>query len=252
MNLAHTKKTITVPAILAIAAWWGCASANAADLIPTAEETREFEIFVDGASSGTSTISIREYPEGRVLAATVAKVKVPTLVYTYVYQFDGAEEWMNDRFVSVQSRTIDGLSKFALRADADKTGTSVRLNEGKLSHSGLFAMTTNYWRLPARNFEKGSVAVLDAGTGKTYRMQLQRVGPEKYTFLGKALTCQHYKGTGEQEVDLWFDGTGRLVRQSGMEDGYKTELRLSGYKRTPASSVDSQRLLPSHLRRNDR
>jgi hypothetical protein len=233
MNITCTGNTIAVSAILTIVAWLGCVSADAAELIPTAEETREFEIFVDGTSSGTSTISIREYPEGRMVASTVAKVKVPTLVYTYVYQFDGAEEWNSDRFLNIQSRTVDGLSKFALRADADKTGTSVRVKDGKPSRSGLVAMTTNYWRLPAKDFEQGSVAVLDAGTGKTYRIQLQRVGTEEYSFRGKTLTCQHYKGTGEQEVDLWFDGTGRLVRQSGIEDGYKTELRLSGYKRTP-------------------
>ena len=233
MNIACTGNTIVVSAVLSVIAWVGYTSADAADQIPTAEETREFEIFVDGVSSGTSTISIQEYPQGRVIASTVANVKVPTLVYTYVYQFDGAEEWNSDQFLNIQSRTVDGLSKFALRADADETGTSVRVKDGKPSRSGLFAMTTNYWRLPARDFEKGNVAVLDAGTGKTYRMQLQRVGPEKYTFRGKTLTCQHYKGTGEQEVDLWFDGRGRLVRQSGIEDGYKTELRLSGYKRTP-------------------
>ena len=137
-------------AVLAIVALLVCAPASGADLVVTAEETREFEVFVDGVSSGTSTVSIREYEGGRVVASTTANIKVPTLAFTYVYQYSGSEEWIEGRFANVRSRTKDGFSKFALQAESDRSGTSIRVNEGKSSRNGVFALTTNYWQLPTR------------------------------------------------------------------------------------------------------
>jgi hypothetical protein len=36
----------------------------------------------------------------------------------------------------------------------------------------------------------------------------------------------HYKLTGKVNVDLWYDGSDRLVRQEWVESGHKTVLEL--------------------------
>ena len=92
-------------------------------------------------------------------------------------------------------------------------------------------ITNNYWRLPPTDILDKPIIVLSADTGKPQRLQFHRETDQELRLLTKRVTCQYYKVTGDLELELWFDGSGRLVRQIGNEEGRKTELSLTGYQR---------------------
>ena len=52
------------------------------------------------------------------------------------------------------------------------------------------------------------------------------VGQEQLNIAGRAQNVMHYKLVGKANVDLWYDGSDRLVRQEWTEDGHKTLLEL--------------------------
>ena len=77
-----------------------------------------------------------------------------------------------------------------------------------------------------------NVTLFDADTGKLINARMERVGIEKITILGKkGVDCNHYKLTGGVQVDLWYDGTDRMVRQESVEQGHRTILELSRLQR---------------------
>lgn len=220
-------------ALLAIAvASLFAAQAMSAEPRPIASEIRDFEILVDNAKAGTSKVTITDYDDGRSLAATSADVKLTILLYTYVYQFNGSEEWLDDQLRRLDSRAIDGPKKLSLKAQVDSERTVLQGADGKMRNTTTHAMTTNYWRQPPDELQGKKIAVLDADNGKTLQLKFENVGPKTLTLLGKPCPCQHFKATGDLEVELWYDGSGRLVRQVGTEDGRKTEIRLTGYRQS--------------------
>lgn len=204
--------------------------ATAAEPSPIASETREFEILIDQARAGKSSITICDYEDGRCVAATSADVRVTVLLYTYVYQFNGSEEWHDGRLRGLNSKTVDGLSKLSLQAQVDTDRTVLLTADGKSRSTVSHSMTTNYWRQPAGEVIGKKIPVIDADTGKTLQLKFEDLGAKTLTLAGKRVACQHFKGTGDLTVELWFDANGRLVRQLGTEDGHKTEIRLSAVK----------------------
>ena len=203
----------------------------AAEPEPIVHETREFAIRVDDLLAGSCTLTIDDYPGLRTIAHTSARVKMAVLLYTYVYQFDGSEEWINSRLCRLVSQGVDGLSKFSLKAEITTRGLNLQtLSANKLMPT-VPVITNNYWRLPPAEMLDKSIVVLSADTGKQHRLQFHRVTDQELILLTKRVTCQYYKVTGDLELELWFDGNGRLVRQIGKEEGRVTELSLTGYQR---------------------
>jgi hypothetical protein len=43
---------------------------------------------------------------------------------------------------------------------------------------------------------------------------------------GANVQCAHWRVAGGAQVDLWYDGFDRLVREESLEDGHKTLLEL--------------------------
>ena len=48
---------------------------------------------------------------------------------------------------------------------------------------------------------------------------------------GPEIPLNHYRITGKVNVDLWYDGSERLVRQEWIEQGHKTIVELRGVRR---------------------
>ena len=61
--------------------------------------------------------------------------------------------------------------------------------------------------------------------------KLTYVATEKHRVAGQEVTLNHYRITGSLNVDLWYDGNERLVRQEWMEQGHKTIMVLVRVRR---------------------
>ena len=126
--------------------------------------------------------------------------------------------------------TNDNGKKHNVSGEATKDGFAVKANGKDVQVRGDAWLTT-YWKLPPEKQRGGNMTLIDADTGKLINAKLEKVGVKKINLLGKPVECAHWKLTGGTQVDLWYDGSDRLVRHESIEDGHRTILELSRLQR---------------------
>lgn len=203
---------------------WGTASASSAQ-----QETRWFQVRVGGKAAGSYTLQIRDDADGTTTVHAAAEVTVKVLLRTFRYSFRGSEVWQNDRLMQLDTLTNDDGKQHQVSLRADDNGlrltsanTTVRLDAD--------AWSTIAWRLPNERWPMRG-QLIDADTGKVTQARLTRVGPAVIEVAGQKIACTHYRLVGFNEVQLWYDGTGRLVRQESIEEGQRTILELQRLER---------------------
>jgi hypothetical protein len=198
-------------------------------------EVREFSVTVDGKPAGTYRMEIAEAGHDAWRMTGAADIKVRKyLVYNYRYSYNGTEFWLGDRLETLESRANDDGKNYTVRATRDaKTGALlVAVNNQQQPAMQTYVWTTTYWRLPSSQF-RTTVPLIDCDTGKALTGNLQFLGLEKVNVLNSSLDCGHYGLTGGDNgslnVELWYDGFNRLVRQITVEDNHRVVLTLSSY-----------------------
>ena len=112
------------------------------------------------------------------------------------------------------------------RAAAEEKGIRIKVNnQERLVSSDVWL--TSYWNRPDNKVVNQTVPLLDADTGRDLEAKVGYIGQEEIAISGQNQTLMHYKLTGKVQVDLWYDGAGRLARQEWIEDGHKTLLELT-------------------------
>lgn len=206
---------------------WGTlmALSQAANPQTVHEELRDFEILVQGKPAGASTLRITERDDGTTRVETKAHVKLNYLVYVYRYEFHGQETWRGNRMLSAENRATDDGKKFHVHARVDDRGGVIE-SQGRTNKAPTIDMTTNYWRAPDLSRSR-TFSYMNADRGTLHAVSVERLGREPVTIGGQRIDCTHYRVSGDAEAELWFDGRNRIVRQTSVEDGYPTELRLT-------------------------
>ncbi|OAI51797.1 hypothetical protein AYO44_04835 [Planctomycetaceae bacterium SCGC AG-212-F19] len=196
-------------------------------------DQREFAVQVDGKPAGTYQLTIVAQDDGTTTTTAAASIGVkigPFTAYSYTYR--GTETWKDGQLVRMDSSANDNGKRLALAAVSEPNGIRVTVNGQQGMHPRQ-AWTTSYWRLLDARFRGPKVPLLDADTGRALQAQFTQVGVDQVSVLGKHTPCGHFRLGGDVQVDLWYDGSERLVRQESLEDGHKTVLELTRYQRTP-------------------
>jgi hypothetical protein len=224
------------------------AAARGAEPRELEHETREFKVSVDGKERGACTMRIQKRDDGSEKLQIDAGLTFDYVVYVYRYHSTGTEVWKEGRLVELEN-TAD-LNKTRYRLLAKSTEKGLRLSvDGKTSDFPADTWATSYWRLPdrlahpdARSKSKvvpaaGSkpadgekpqyVSLLDSDKGLALRGELRYVGRETISVARKRQPCDHYRVSGEVQVDLWYDKSQRLARREGVDSGHKTLLELT-------------------------
>lgn len=201
--------------------------ATAADV-----EVRDFVIWVDGKRGGEYHMTINRTDDGSVTMNGQADVRLTYLggLKTYTYSFRGNEVWKDGKLVSFSGSSNDDGKAYTVTAAPENGNLRVRVN-GQEHWSRADAWLTTYWHLPAANQRNGAVPLLDADTGRDVTAALQYIGPSPAAVAGQTQNYGRYRLTGGVQVELWYDGTERLVRQEWVEDGHKSILELVRVRR---------------------
>jgi hypothetical protein len=193
-------------------------------------ETRVFNILIDGKRAGQFTMTIARQADGTTQMTGEADTRITYVLYRYSYSYRGTELWKDGRLLSLASTSNDNGKKFAVTAVAQGTGLAVTVNgKERLTHSDVWL--TTYWWLPRVSPAGQEIALLDADTGKDIAAKLHYVRAEQLNIGGQTQTCNHYQLTGGVQIDLWYDGEGRLVRQQWTEEGHRALLELTSLRR---------------------
>jgi hypothetical protein len=193
-------------------------------------EVRNFTTKIDGNPAGTYRMTITRQDDGSVSMVGQADVKVTKVGFTvYKYSYRGTEVWKDGRLVRFQSSTDDDGKKFTVTATAE--GDGVRLKVNGEESSARADWLTSYWQLPTAEMRKRHIALIDVDNGKSMNGAIRYLGTEQVTVCGKPQNCAHYRVTGPNMVDVWYDAQERLVRQEWMDEGYHVRLELTSVRR---------------------
>jgi hypothetical protein len=194
-------------------------------------ETRDFATTIDGASVGQYRMTITKKDDGSLTMAGEASIKVTKLGFTvYHYTYRGTEVWSDGRLVRFESSTDDDGTKYNVNALVEKNGLRLKVNgDERMVRPDVWI--TSYWQLPEARRRDKSLPLLDADEGKTLNGAMRSIGTEQITVAGQACNCAHYRITGPNTVDAWFDGQDRLVRQEWEEKGHKVQMVMTRVKR---------------------
>ena len=203
-----------------------CASLSAAGPDVVSSETRTYEIRVDRAAVGQSSLTIARYSDGTEVATTDAKLTVTWTVFKYAYEFHGQERWSQGRLQELSSRAVDGGKRLTLSAVQTERGWRIAKSSGPAALVGDVQLTTNYWKWPRIFAAGGQLSILDADNGKTYNVRCTPAAPEELQIGETRVLCNHFRLTNDIQSELWFDAAGYLVRHLGTEEGHATEVRL--------------------------
>jgi hypothetical protein len=215
----------------------GAAAPPAGAARVVAEEVRDFEVLVKGKPAGKSQTRITQYDDGSVVATTDATVKLTVVLYVYRYEFHGRETWRGGRLSDLSARATDDGKHFSTRAKFEPSGSLSELNGNPAKSDTPVGLTTNYWQLPDARLIADGFCIMDSDRGTLHPAKMVRVGSEQVAVAGQDIACDHYRTEGSMAADLWFDARGRLVRQQTIEDGYQTELKLTGATRNTSESA---------------
>lgn len=213
-------------ATLALLALCASAPAASADV-----EDREFTVNVGGKPAGKAVMKITRHEDGTETMSGTVKVTVKAFLFTHKYEYQGAEEWKNGRLQQLRSSTLDGKTRYEVQAQAEAEALRVSVN-GKERMVRWDAWTGSHWKLADKRFFNQALPVVEVDSGKDFEGRLEYQGIVPVNLGGQQQKCHHFRLTGGQSpVDLWYDGSHRLVRQEFSVDGHRLEIHLTGLKR---------------------
>lgn len=202
-----------------------CPPVRAADI-----ETRDFVVLVSGKVAGDVHMTIHRQDDGTIAMRCDTDIQVNQIFGKYRFIYRGMEVWKDNRLLRFESSTDDNGKRYIVSASAEKEGIRLRVNnDERMARSNVWL--TTYWCLPDPKLRNGVVPLLDADNGRDVDSKLAYVANEKMRVLGREVTLNHYRLTGKVQIDLWYDGTDRLVRQEWVEQGHKTVLELTRVRR---------------------
>jgi Domain of unknown function (DUF6134) len=194
-------------------------------------EVREFVTRIDGNPVGQYRTTITRKDDDTITVIGEADVRMTKLgIPVFRYTYRGTEVWKDGRLVSLQSNTDDDGTHYRVTAAVERTGLRLKVNDTeRIVRPDVWL--TSYWQLPEARRRNGTLPLLDVDEGKTMTGALRHVGVEQLTLGGQTVNCSHYRITGPNMVDAWFDGQDRLVREEWVEKGRKVQIELTTVQR---------------------
>jgi Family of unknown function (DUF6134) len=219
--------------------------AQAADAPQTIEaQKREFSISIDGTKRGTNTMQIRRLKDGTVWMRGESQIKINYLVYRYNYTSSGTEVWKDGRLLAMKNVADFNGTQYNVKARSN--GKSIQLSvNGTMAQFAPDVWLSSYWQSPdqlavgsdrstsdpnslaAQNAGNRFVSILDSDMGQKFNGTLARIGQETLAIAGEQKECTHFRVTGDKTIDLWYDATGRLVRQDSTERRHQVRFELT-------------------------
>ncbi len=190
------------------------------------QEQREFQILVKEKPSGKSLVTIADRVDGSTAVTTDADVSVSWLFYTYHYSFHGVEVWNGTSLQQLVSSANDNGKKLSVRVKTDRDVAAIETGDQTAKTSTHITTSTGYWRLPPGEKLPREIDIVDADRGNLSHAKLELVGDEMLVIQQEKIPARHFRLRGGIEADIWFDQQDRLVRQTSVEEGEATELRL--------------------------
>jgi Family of unknown function (DUF6134) len=219
--------------MLVAAALVGTAAVPAARAGDAGEYT--FTVLKDGTPVGQHRIAFeREGDRIEIREETAIEVRF-AMVPLYTFRHEGRQVWEDGRAVRIDATTDDNGKAFDITVRADGDGYSRTVN-GRIDRFDESTAVLAFWNKDTLRHHAFFSVVED----KTLNLAFQYVGQEKITVAGQELDVEHYRMSGDEERELWYDAAGHIarveLRRHGSDIAY---VRDQAIPRVPSSRCTS-------------
>jgi Family of unknown function (DUF6134) len=166
-----------------------------------------FTVLKDGAPVGQHRVAFeREGDRIEIREETAIEVRFATIPL-YTFEHEGRQVWEDGRAVRIDATTNDNGEKFDITVRADGDGY-IRTVNGRVDRFDESTAVLAFWNKDTL----GHHAFFSAVEDKTLDVSFEYVGQEKITVAGKALDVEHYRMSGDEERELWYDAAGHIAK----------------------------------------
>ena len=228
MSLESLRRSLNF-ALLAIGGlcmWPLANSMQAAESEIVAQETREFKILVDGKNAGKFSLKLTTYSDGTETMKADSEVTLNYVIIKYRMTTKGSEIWKDGQLQRMANEADFNGDKYVVQALATEDALEYRVN-GKKGKASADIWVSSYWREPESKKVGRSLRLFDADKGHEMKAKLNKVGTEKLHIGQQRVPATHYALRGDVHVDLWYDESGRLMRQEDVDSGHKSLMEMS-------------------------
>lgn len=167
----------------------------------------DFTVMRNGKAIGTHKIHFRQSASDlNIDVKTDVAVKI-LFVTAYRFEHEGTELWRDGRLVSLSSATNDDGTPHKLKVRENGQSLAV-VGDGETRYSSPYIIPASLWH---DGILKGG-AILNTLHGQEMIIQVRDAGADTVSVHGAAMQARHYVITGDLERELWFDGSGVLVK----------------------------------------
>ena len=184
----------------------------------------EYTVMRNGRPIGTNRVVATPSADGQELELTFdTDLKVtfgPFTVFRYANQ--RRELWRDGRLVFATGTTNDDGTRYAIEIKAE-SGGFVRAVNGRVEALDPNRRPLALWD---KNTLNGHTAYFSTAEDKLLNVSFEFGGRERVAWWQGGALVDHYKMTGDEERDLWYDTKGHLVRAKFRRRGSDIEFLL--------------------------
>ncbi len=138
--------------------------------------------------------------------ATEIEVKL-AMIPIYTFEHQARELWQDGKVVRVDATTNDNGEKLDITVRPDGQGY-VRTVNGRVDRFDDSKRILAVWNKDTLKHHDFFSVVED----QTLKVSFQLIGREQLGLHGQMLDVDHYRMSGDEERDLWFDSAGQIVK----------------------------------------
>jgi Family of unknown function (DUF6134) len=188
---------------------WAVAALVAMSLAALANDASEytFTVLKDGAPVGRHSVAFdRTGDRTEIREESEIEVRL-AMIPIYSFEHEAHQIWENGRAVRIDATTNDNGEELQITVRADGEGY-IRTVNGRVDRFDGSMAVLAFWNKDTLKHHAFFSVVED----KTLRASFEFAGKEKITIAGAALDVDHYRMTGDEERELWYDAAGHLAK----------------------------------------
>jgi Family of unknown function (DUF6134) len=166
-----------------------------------------FTVLMDGNPVGRHRIAFHRDGD-RVEMHEVTDIVVRfAMIPIYRFERDGREVWEDGSAVQIDGTTNDNGDEFDISVRRHGDGYT-RIVNGQVEKFDDSKKVFSFWDKDIVNHENFFSVIDD----KILKVSSEFIGREEIIVAGQKLETEHYRMTGDEERDLWFDDAGRIAK----------------------------------------
>lgn len=215
-----------VAVLLAVALGWFASGARAAERAGVFT----FSVTRDGEPIGTHRVAFSHDGERTVIDAEMDLEVTFALVPLYHFSNERREVWQDGRPLLITSKTDDNGELFEITLRPDGAGY-VRTVNGRVDQFDGSTKVLAMWNRETLEAKPGLfVSVIE---DETLELAFTVVGKETMVIEGREIVVDHYRMTGTEERDIWYDPAGQVARVRFERRGDEIEYVRNEYLARP-------------------